>query len=439
MSLIIEKLKNFDLYRTILSFFLRITSMILSFLLLFSAGKFLDAYNYGLYVFIFTSGSSIGLIAALGQHILLIKHYRFNIKNKNDINHPILKINFLYLSFSLFSLIALSIIFYIISPFLSSPYNFFYIVFLFAIPFSIGELMINYFRINEKLVLALVPRENIWRFLSMLALFTVGMFGILDNGAVAAAIVTVILFLVVLFQIFVFFSREGTGFITSSRTLDKATKRQWRIESSFFAASDFFIAASVFLETVLIGSLIGLKEVAFYFIATRLAATLLLPVVAIDTFSIPKISAYLQQKDIKGAQSLISLLSFVSFSVAIVGYACLLIFGDFILGLFSDNFPQYINVLYVLGIISIQHAFFGPGTWILTIGGGEKFMLAYRSVLFAIYIPIMLVMGYVYGMIGIALAGFFYQFSTSLIGAYWTRKNWNINVMASSFLRTSSA
>jgi O-antigen/teichoic acid export membrane protein len=57
-------------------------------------------------------------------------------------------------------------------------------------------------------------------------------------------------------------------------------------ESGYFIANNVLNSASAYLETILIGALLGLNEAGFYFVAVRISMLLLLPLAAIDTVGI---------------------------------------------------------------------------------------------------------------------------------------------------------
>ena len=76
MKALLRLLRTETAGRFIPAFSSRFSSTILSFFVLLTASHFLPTQEYGLYVFLFSIGSGLGLIAVLGQQILVVKHYR---------------------------------------------------------------------------------------------------------------------------------------------------------------------------------------------------------------------------------------------------------------------------------------------------------------------------------------------------------------------------
>ena len=73
------------------------SSTILSFALLFAASHALETDEYGLYIFLFSVGSSLGLICVFGQQVLLVKHFRLQNHEPGRTNQGILFYNSLWL------------------------------------------------------------------------------------------------------------------------------------------------------------------------------------------------------------------------------------------------------------------------------------------------------------------------------------------------------
>ena len=180
----------------------------------------------------------------------------------------------------------------------------------------------------------------------------------------------------------------------------------------------------------MIGALLGLGEAGFYFVALRIAMLLTLPVAAIDTVGIPMIAARFQATDTPGAQRLIGRLSFASFGISLAGAAALAAVGPFVLEVFNPEFARHADVLAVLCGLAVSQAFFGPGSWLLMIGGGERFFLVARAGLFAIYLGLLYGLGRSYGLMGIAVSGVLFNGASNLAAAVWIGRKWRIDNMA---------
>jgi O-antigen/teichoic acid export membrane protein len=147
------------------------------------------------------------------------------------------------------------------------------------------------------------------------------------------------------------------------------------------------------------------------------------------------IAARFQKSDTAGAQLLIGRLSFASFCISLLGALALAVVAPFILHLFNPEFVQHENVLVALCVMSVSLAFFGPGSWLLMIGGGERFFLIARAIMFVIYLGLLYTLARVGGLMGIAIAGLIFSTASSLAAWYWIKQKWRIDNMATAFFR----
>ncbi|MCY1707142.1 lipopolysaccharide biosynthesis protein [Pannonibacter sp. SL95] len=436
MSTPAKLLAKINLKEFIWSFMSRIASPVLSFAVLLMASRVLSIEEYGLYNFLFSVGSSLGLILVLGQNVLLIKHFRSNDDPAfADQNRSLLFMNMAWISSGIGVILVAAAIIQFFAHGFPHHYDALPIAFVFAGIFAVSEYMQYYFRIRGNIGLALTPRENIWRILCLVALPVSAYTGFLTSGARAMEIITLLLLIVVSYQAFRLVGIEGLGFLRrNASTTDTETRAIWTKESLFFTANSFFVSASLYLETILIGIFLSLEAAAFYFVAFRLAALLMLPVSIIDTIGVPMVSAKLQARDIPGAQNLVSLLSAASLGGTLLAFGFMLLIGKFALSLFEPSFADHFEVLAVLCLAPVTHAFFGPGTNLMMIGGGERYFLISRSFVFVVYVISLVLLGIYFGMIGIAFAGLVHGLAVLIICRNWTLQHVGVDTMASTAL-----
>lgn len=437
MSTAAKLLAKIDLKEFIWSFMSRISSPALSFAVLLMASRVLSIEEYSLYNFLFSVGSSLGLILVLGQNILLIKHFRSNDSGEfADQNRSLLFMNSKWIASGIVFILAAAAVIQFFAFDFPHHYDALPIAFVFASIFAISEYMQYYFRIRGNIGLALTPRENIWRILCLIALPAAAYTGLLTSGARAMEVITLLLLIVVSYQAFRLVGIEGLGFLRSdASTVDRETRATWTKESLFFTANSFFVSAALYLETILIGIFLSLEAAAFYFVAFRLAALLMLPVSIIDTIGVPMVSAKLQARDIPGAQNLVSVLSAASLAGTLAAFGFMMLIGKYALSLFEPSFADHFEVLAILCIAPVSHAFFGPGTNLMMIAGGERYFLISRSFVFVIYIAALVLLGIYFGMVGIAAAGLVHGLAVLIICRNWTLQHVGVDTMATTALR----
>lgn len=413
----------------------RFGSTVLSFAVLFAASHSLQTSEYGLYIFLFSVGTSLGLICTFGQHILLVKHFRLKDHERGKTNQALLRVNAFWLAIGCGGQLLAALLLFVSPWDLPSPYRELPVALLFGAIFTMSEYFQNYFRIHGQIVLALVPRENLWRIASAICLPAVAFAGLLSSGSAATELVTGLLFIVTGYQAVRFVQQEGLWFLREPQVAaDRKTLRIWRQESANFTANGFFNSAAAYFETILIGVAIGLEAAAFYFVAYRISMLLTLPVLAIDTVGVPLISARFQEDDKVGAQKVVAMLSAGSFALALIGGIFLYFTGPFVLHLFDPAFVEHSGVLLILCLSAITHAFFGPGTWVIMIGGGERYLLFLRCVVFGFYVLLLFGLGKWLGLTGIAIAGWAQLLAVHLFSRRWVMRRWQVDNMATAIL-----
>ncbi|NBN79401.1 lipopolysaccharide biosynthesis protein [Microvirga tunisiensis] len=436
MTLARQLLAKVDLKEFVWSFFSRIASPLLSFAVLLMASRTLSIEEYGLYNFLFSVGSSVGLVLVLGQNVLLMKHFRTSPDTaEEEANRTLLAMNFRWIASGIAVALLVAGAIQIFAVDFPHHYDALPIAFVFSCVFALSEYFQYYFRVRGNIGLALTPRENIWRILTLAAFPVAAYTGFMTTGARAMEVTTVLLALVVGYQAIRMVGIEGRVFLRSRRVdMDAETRSIWSRESLFFTANAFFVSAALYLETILIGIFLSLEAAAFYFVAFRLAALLMLPVSIIDTIGIPMVSARLQARDIPGAQHLISVLSAGSFAGTLLAFCFMIAIGKLALSLFEPSFADHYAVLVVLCLSPVAHAFFGPGTNLMMIGGGERYFLWMRSLIFVVYIAALILFGVYFGMIGIAVVGLVHSFVILLLCRNWTLAHVGVDNMATTVI-----
>jgi hypothetical protein len=138
----------------------RFSSTLLSFLVLLAASHFLPTSEYGLYVFLFSIGSALGLIAVLGQQILVVKHYRRAEASGHPLNQALLGVNARWLALGCFVLLAAALPLWLFAERLPPTYHYLWLAFVFAAIFALSEYLQNYFRIHGRINMSLVPARD---------------------------------------------------------------------------------------------------------------------------------------------------------------------------------------------------------------------------------------------------------------------------------------
>ncbi len=413
------------------AFVARIASAVLGFVMLLVASRVLTTYEYGVYVFLFSLGSGLGLIAAFGQQNLVLKHYRAQ-DGVTPHNDGLVRYNLGWLGIAITLMVGVSAVVFVAEESLPDPYHRLHLACAFAAVFALSEYLQSYFRVHGRIWLALLPREVVWRGACSVLLWGASLAGLLTGATAAMGIVLGLLLAMTLYQIGHLASLHGWdswrgGFGHPQKA------PAWRSESLLFTANNVMVAVTAFLETVIVGALLGMEQAAFYFVALRYATLVNLPSAAIDTVSMPMIAGHFQAGDREGAQRLVGRLSLASFAISSAGAVAMAVGAPFALTLFKPDFAAHTDVLMVLSLSSVVTAFFGPGASLLTIGGGERYILISNAVLFSVYAVLLCLVAVPFGILGVAVANVCWTIVINLVLARWVRANWNVDSRATAF------
>ncbi|WP_417770398.1 lipopolysaccharide biosynthesis protein [Stappia sp.] len=410
-------------------------STLFSFLLLYVTSQILSLDEYGLYVFLFSVGSALGLMAGLGQPMVLVKHFRAAEACDGRHNASLIRGSARVTGAAVAVLGMLGSAAFFFGSALPERYEDIHLAAAFAAVFVVSEYLQSFFRVRAQYWLALGPRENIWRPLASVVLLAGSAFGLSWAGADAFIVVGASLLVAILPQLGVYLRQTAGVWRGGGADFGGGRRRLWRREGLYFFAHTGFAASAAYLETVIIGLVVGLREAAFFFLVTRLTMLLNLPGVAIETVGVPRVAEKFRRNDRQGAQDLIACFSLIAFVLALCGGLVLLIVAPALLGLFNPAFTEHFEVVVIMTLSVVAHAYYGIGTSALMVGGGERYYLSYRTMLFGPYVACLIGSGWFAGLDGVALTSLAFVLIENVIAARWCLGVKGVDLRASSFRR----
>lgn len=123
------------------------------------------------------------------------------------------------------------------------------------------------------------------------------------------------------------------------------------------------------VDILLIGSLLSSREVAFYNSATKLASFAGFFLVAVNMVIAPRIASYYAKKNIEGMQKMITLVAHLSFWPSLIVTLLLVLYGNFLLGLFGSEFIIVKTELSILAFGNLISAGAGPVGYLMILTG----------------------------------------------------------------------
>lgn len=435
----LAELRIFAILGTLLS---RGLSTILSFVLLLVVARLLSVEDYGQYAFLLSVVMGAGLLATLGQTVVLVKYFDEDLSAQAGVNPALLKRASRYMLYGSVLIVVSAAIFGLserAAPWLGwiewQPHysaGALVVLALGSIAFQWAEYWQARYRAEGRFGLALIPRENAWRALAvtcLLAIWLLPAFSELRNmlrANEALAIVMACLAICILPQLWV-----------AVRTASPAQEpfEQPRGENRSFALNTAMNAIAQHTEAIMVGLVLGFTELAVFYVVWRIIMLLYLPATSIETVAAPMIANALRGDDHERTQRLVGRFSAATFVLATSGGLVLLLIYPFILQLFNSELEASFAFVAVMVAMALIQSFFGLGTGYLMIGGGEAFFLAYRTILHVIYMVALAIGGFVSGLMGIAVVMMINITVESLLAWWWCRQNLSLDITALAALR----
>jgi len=193
----------------------------------------------------------------------------------------------------------------------------------------------------------------------------------------------------------------------------------------------FFIAGMNLLlqqtDIMMLGVLVGTDSTGIYGAAARIAALVTFGLTAVNSIVAPLISEYYSSGKMQELQRMITLAARGIFGFTILICACLFFFGEFILGLFGEDFIAGYPPLAVLLVGQAISAIAGSVGFLMVMTGHQ--MTAAKviggSALLNIVLNIILIP--MYGIIGAAVATAISAATWNMIMLFYVKNNLNIN------------
>jgi len=439
MSLLERVAGRIDVRRLFLTLVSRGLSTVFSFALIISLARVLPAAEYGLYALLFSIASALGLVLTSGQTTLVVKHlHREDLPG--DLNNQRLvarNTKWQAIAVGIAWVAGLAAVASGLGPLQSGAVL---AVLIFASVFMASEYFQSYFRARNQLKLALIPRENFWRPFATAAIWVAVLSGLSLNGENALVLVAACLALAVALQAH-FFVRDARHRYQKPAEPGKVepTASTWNRESVYFGLNGLMTAVALHIEVVIVGFVLGLEEVALFFVLFRLAMLLNLPQISMETYAMPMVAERLREGDRHGAQQILSAFAMVTFVLSLIGTAILVPLSPYVVKIFNPAFE--VSPLLMLAVASqtVVMAFFGLGTSTLMISGGERFFLIYRSFLYAVYAAALVLFGWLGGLMGIALTMAGFVLIEHVFAAAWCRREAKVDITATGAIRAFTA
>ncbi|WP_375262337.1 lipopolysaccharide biosynthesis protein [Palleronia sp.] len=235
--------------------------------------------------------------------------------------------------------------------------------------FATSEVATAILRARRSIVLALVPREVLWRPLTLAAVFLA--VRPISAGMTVAAAAIALVFVTAFQYLKIYKAMHGQPRVpipeADKREMTHAARGLWAV-----SGVDLMIQHGT---VILVGLLVGPAAAGAYFACDRLAKMLSIALIGVQQIVGPMFARSYFGGRISEVKTIARLSSLVSFSVAAAGYTILLLFGSNLLALFDPAYTAAFPILMFLATGQLVNTACGPNTLILNMLGQERRLL----------------------------------------------------------------
>ena len=270
-----------------------------------------------------------------------------------------------------------------------------------ALLISLGDYSSNLLRAQGSTVAAMLPRDVLWRVLTLVAVGFMFWRGYSISGPLALGLSAGVLCVLVFGQVLEIRQRM-------SRLLSvRASRNVWREISpsllSFWASGIIYTLIQQF-DVVIVGSLLGHAEAGAYFAAQKTAMLLSLALMAAGLVAAPTMAALYHSGRRTELQQICRRLAPLIAAVTAIGFLILIVMGRQLLGLFDPKFVSAYPILLIIGFGTMIDAISGPNSYLMQMTSLERPYLHVMATCYAGVIVAQLILIPIYGSLGAALA-----------------------------------
>jgi len=400
-------------------FILKIFALLLSYFFSIIVAQYYNETVYGMVTLGFTILIITSTICRFGFDITLTKIFAF----RDAINYNGVYIKAILLS-GIFSLIVSSL-FYFNADFLATFVfkNSAFSVFLkwtaFTIPlWTILPINSAIFRgLKRNTLYALF--DSFGRFLLTVFFFWFFLKYHFDKEYVEMPLVSHFLSLALLF--FLSFIIVRSLLNKSSYTKKSNFLPHFNASSTIFISTALFIVLS-WIDKIIVGIYSTEDNVGIFHISERIASLIGFNLEAINSILSPKISQAFSSKNIDKMQKDIDFSVSISFIISILSCIIILVFSEFILSLFGEEFIRGKYTLYVFAISHFINVCCGSVGNIMQMTGYQKLFSKIIGIALIIHLLLSTTLVKYYGIIGVAIATAITVIFWNFTGAYYIYK-----------------
>lgn len=334
--------------------------------------RMLGEENYGIYVLVWTCVLMIGGMASLGMTISIsrfVPEYR-EASDPGHLKGVIFFARWFPVLLATGWAVLLAGIVWLAGDWIASPYVIPLFIGLLCLPSFAGSDAIHGVMLaHERVIHALWPLyilRPLVLLIVMAVFFWSGAEPSGEKAMLAAVVATWFTFILQQAQIHWLLPKSAPS------TARAMKPKKWLIVSApiLLVESAYFFMSNT--DILMLGLLASPTDVALYFAAVKTLALVAMVHFAIAAVTMPRFSDLYVRKDMEGFTKLFRQSVALTFWPSLGGAVVVIVFGEFILSLFGDNFVDAYSVMFIFAVGLLARAAAGPSERILNVVGQER-------------------------------------------------------------------
>ena len=384
----------------LISLVIKLLGAVLAYGMVVAFARFLSAEEYGRFAF----GLNLAIIAAaiggLGFSTGIMRYWpKYTVAKDGAGARGVVKLGYLACGLGGIAMIISAVAVTVFSHRFSTTE--FLAIGLLGLVINFGDYSTNLLRAQGSTIVSMLPRDVLWRILSVIVAGLVVWFGFVVSGPAAIIICAGVLAVLTLWQILNIKTHMANDLMGAGSRNDWRDLRPSLL--SLWASSIVFAMIQQF-DVVIVGSLLGNANAGAYFAAQKTAMLLSLVLIAAGLVAAPTMAALHHSGKRIELQTLCRNLAAVIAAVTIIGFIMLIFVGRQLLAFFDPHFVSAYPILLIIAVGTMVDAVAGPNAYLMQMTSYERPYLRIMAVCYGLVLIAQFILVPLYGSIGAAIA-----------------------------------
>ncbi|MEE3316421.1 MAG: lipopolysaccharide biosynthesis protein [Pseudomonadota bacterium] len=409
--------------KSIFSLLVKVSGAFAGYLFFLVFANRLGAEQFGLFAFALSIANFAMLAAGFGQPMLMLRNMTYALADKDmAMGRGVLRFGLRATGLGALTGAAGIAIFGLIAPLLGAPSG----LGLYAaamgllVPLVAAELLASLQRVSGVVVMAIAPKDLLWRLLSIVALLGLGAFGLALDAVGALWLAAGVLVALAFWQ--GVDARRRLSPVLRAPEGGEIHRAKMRKASLHFWGIAVASGLAQHLTVVAVGFRGDPETIGAFFAAFRTASLLAMPLTAANIVLAPMIARHHKEARRDLIQKVIVQFIMLATLPTLVGLVILAVWGREVLGLFDPSFGMAYPALLVFALSFLVNTVTGPCGYMMMMSGAEAKFLRYTLVTnLAGVVGAAVAIGF--GMIWAAAAIGLASATQNLLAARWSRRH----------------